>query len=197
MAKVGTWRQIPTIPRLQLTKLRRQTLRRLQRILITVHNSTRHSTADSIPTDVVRRLRQSGVDVQQIDLARPDRVIQISALDPHGLVESRGSRTLVATSTREGLVDGLVDREAAFVGYVVGPEVGPLVANGESPSAGRLADEAEHVVGVCGNEVVDILCKGFVACGGQDGWIGVGVGVEGSVGACGTARWPPGEKAKV
>ena len=197
VTEIHRGRRVQAIARLQLAELCRQTRRRRQGILVAVDDPRRRAATDGVPADVGLGLWQRGVDVQQSDRARPHDVVEVAVEDAEGLVEGRRAGALEAAGAGERLVDGLVDRQASLAGDVVGPEVAALVADGQGPGAGRLADEIEHVVGVCGDEVVDVFGEGLVVRGADDRRVRVGVWVQRPVRPRGAARGPPREESEI
>ena len=90
-------------------------------------------------------------------------------------------------------VEGGVNLQFAVVSEVVGPEVAALVADGEGPDTGGLAEQLEHIIGVGGDEGRDVVRASLVVGNDVEGGVSVRVRVKGAVCASGAGVRPPGE----
>ncbi|KAL9135279.1 MAG: hypothetical protein Q9175_003528, partial [Cornicularia normoerica] len=123
------------------TRLRRKTVRRRNRTRRVIHNGLWPPAGDSIPPDVLLRHGHPLRDVQQQESAAVGDPLHRLRLEAQRCVEVRRAGPLVAAGARHGEDISVAEVQPAALGPVVCSGVVALVADGEGPGAGRLADQ--------------------------------------------------------
>ena len=176
-----------------LTEMGRKSIGRRDGVGRVVDDGPGGAAGDGVPADV-----RLGGGVHALgDVEQQRRAV--GGDPPHRLrleaergVEVGRAGPPVAAGAGQGQVVRVRERQAPRPAPVEGPAVGALVAHGEGPGAGGLADEVHQLARVVGGEVGDVgVVGGFGVGRVVDGRL-TRVGVHGTVCPRGPTGWEPG-----